>query len=122
MGGGNGSADTGLQRGLERRSTIAAVKYGLALVALLTGCSHAAWQLSAGQPPPPNSLQVHAGAGVATALSIGIIAGSVYELSRSGVLFGSDNSRPPDMAPDRRVSEQDCTKPIDYTLGNIRCK
>jgi hypothetical protein len=22
----------------------------------------------------------------------------------------------------RRVSEQDCTKPVDYSLGNIRCK
>jgi hypothetical protein len=27
-----------------------------------------------------------------------------------------------EMDPDRRVSEQDCTKPIDYSLGNIRCK
>ena len=26
------------------------------------------------------------------------------------------------MDPTRRVSEQDCTKPIDYSLGNIRCK
>jgi hypothetical protein len=28
----------------------------------------------------------------------------------------------PPLAPDRRVSEQDCTKPLDYSLGNIRCK
>jgi hypothetical protein len=27
-----------------------------------------------------------------------------------------------EMAPDRRVSEQDCTKPLDLTKGNIRCK
>ena len=27
-----------------------------------------------------------------------------------------------EMDPARRVSEQDCTKPIDYSLGNIRCK
>jgi hypothetical protein len=26
------------------------------------------------------------------------------------------------MAPDRKVSEQDCSKPIDPTLGNIKCK
>ena len=30
--------------------------------------------------------------------------------------------RPPDMAAERKVSEQDCTQPIDHTLGNIRCK
>ena len=89
---------------------------------MLGGCSNTAWQLSAGQPPPPNSLQVNAGAGIATALSIGIVAGGIYEMTRSGVLFGSDNSRPPDMAPDRKVSEQDCTKPLDFTRGNIRCK
>ena len=27
-----------------------------------------------------------------------------------------------EMDPGRRVNEQDCTKPIDYSLGNIRCK
>ncbi|MCD6044773.1 MAG: hypothetical protein K0R40_4376 [Burkholderiales bacterium] len=28
----------------------------------------------------------------------------------------------PQLAPERRVSEQDCTKPVDFTQGNIRCK
>lgn len=26
------------------------------------------------------------------------------------------------MAPDRKVSEQDCSKPLDLSLGNIKCK
>jgi hypothetical protein len=26
------------------------------------------------------------------------------------------------MDPNRRISEQDCSKPLDYSLGNIRCK
>jgi hypothetical protein len=29
---------------------------------------------------------------------------------------------PAPLAPDRKVSEQDCTKPVDTTLGNLRCK
>lgn len=29
---------------------------------------------------------------------------------------------PPEMAAERKVSEQDCTQPVDYSLGNIRCK
>jgi hypothetical protein len=28
----------------------------------------------------------------------------------------------PEMAPDRLISEQDCSKPIERTLGNLRCK
>ncbi len=28
----------------------------------------------------------------------------------------------PELAPDRRISEQDCSKPIDWSLGNLRCK
>jgi hypothetical protein len=28
----------------------------------------------------------------------------------------------PELAPDRKISEQDCTRPLDYSLGNIRCK
>jgi hypothetical protein len=39
-----------------------------------------------------------------------------------GLPYTSADRRPPEMAPDRRVSEQDCTKPLDLSLGNIRCK
>lgn len=28
----------------------------------------------------------------------------------------------PELAPDRRISEQDCTQPIDWSRGNLRCK
>ncbi len=28
----------------------------------------------------------------------------------------------PPLAPDRVISEQDCSKPIDFTAGNLRCK
>ena len=29
---------------------------------------------------------------------------------------------PPPLDPKREVSEQDCTKPLDLTKGNIKCK
>ena len=99
------------------------MKYAIPLVALLAGCSNTAWQLSAGQPPPVNSqVQIHAGSGLATAFGLTILAAGAYEMARTGVPFGGTSSRPPEMAPDRKVSEQDCSKPLDYTLGNIRCK
>ena len=28
----------------------------------------------------------------------------------------------PPLDPDRKVNEQDCTKPIDLTRGNLKCK
>jgi hypothetical protein len=58
-----------------------------------------------------------------------IFAGNAIEESRnpqpmpSLSTFSATNAPPPaPMAPERKVSEQDCTKPIDYTLGNIKCK
>src|SRR4051812_31162907 len=27
-----------------------------------------------------------------------------------------------ELDPERKISEQDCTRPVDYSLGNIRCK
>jgi len=97
------------------------VRYGIVLVALLAGCSNTAWQLSAGTPPPVNSqVQVHGGAGLATALGLTILAAGAYEFARSGVGFSSNAI--PEMAPDRKISEQDCSKPLDYSLGHIRGK
>jgi len=28
----------------------------------------------------------------------------------------------PELAPDRRINEQDCTKPVDFSSGNLRCR
>jgi hypothetical protein len=28
----------------------------------------------------------------------------------------------PPLASDRKVQEQDCTKPIDWSAGNVKCK
>jgi hypothetical protein len=98
------------------------VKGLIASLALLAGCSNTAWQLSAGTPHVHSNVQVHASGGLAAALGLAIIAGSAYEISRGGLSFANDTSRPPEMDPTRKVSEQDCSKPLDYSLGNIRCK
>jgi len=82
---------------------MAAVKALLLGVLLLAGCSsNTAWKVSVGDPNPGAQVQVH---------STGDLA----------YTYGAAQ-RAPEMAPDRRVSEQDCTKPIDYSLGNLRCK
>ncbi len=28
----------------------------------------------------------------------------------------------PELAPNRKISEQDCSKPVDLQAGNLRCK
>ena len=105
---------------------IAAVRAFLLGVLLLAGCSsNTAWQLSAGTPPSPasaGSVHVHTSSGFATAVGVTVLVLGAYELVQGGLPYTSPERRPPEMAPDRRVSEQDCTKPLDLSLGNIRCK
>ena len=69
------------------------------------------------------------GRGLAALLGLSILAAGVYEMERNSVRYlvnpfvtMSGNSPPPELAPDRRISEQDCTQPLDYSLGNIRCR
>ena len=60
-----------------------------------------------------------------------VIAALVAILTRPWVNAGSQTetmnsdymtSNPPPMDPDRKIAEQDCTKPIDMERGNLLCK
>ena len=94
----------------------------LALV-LLAGCSNTAWHASAGKPHANSQLHVDGAAALVAVIGLTVIAGGTYYDERQNPFTGlGEPRRPPEMAPDRKVSEQDCTKPLDYTLGNIRCK
>jgi hypothetical protein len=94
------------------------------LVLLLAGCSgHTHSSVSFGSASPHGAMHVHidsAGA-LAAAMGLAVIAYSVTETER-GTLSASNPRYVPEMDPSRRVSEQDCTKPLDWSLGNIRCK
>ena len=85
------------------------MKWAIALVALLCGCGHS-----------HTRVHVEGGRSFATLLGLSILGASVYEAERSG--FAGDAREVPELDPSRKVSEQDCTKPLDYSLGNIRCK
>jgi hypothetical protein len=61
------------------------------------------------------------------ALSLAIVGTSIYQasdfsMSPSPSVAYEPDRRPPPMAPDRKVNEVDCSQPIDWSLGNIRCK
>jgi len=103
------------------------VKCAVLLCALLSGCAaHTHTQVNVGAASPQSGVQVHieSGRGLATFLGLSILAAGIYDAERNAFVTVS-GTRPddaPPMAPDRKISEQDCTQPLDYTLGNIRCK
>jgi hypothetical protein len=99
-----------------------AMRAVLLSLALLAGCSsNTAWKASFGQPLPDANVQVSTGSDLAAAFGLVLIAGGLYAAyADEGDYWYS--RKPPEMAPDRRVSEQDCTRPLDLTKGNIRCK
>jgi len=68
-------------------------------------------------------VHVDSGGDLAALFGLAFLAAGVYEATHGGLDYaGGSVHRPPEMAPDRKISEQDCTKPLDYSLGNIRCK
>lgn len=73
------------------------------LCALLAGCSA--------------HVQIDGGRKLAAVVALSTLAAGIYSSE-----WGSPSREPPELDPTRRVSEQDCSKPIDFTLGNIRCK
>ena len=52
---------------------------------------------------------------------------STSQTTQTGHGGGSSREReelrnPPPLDPKREVTEQDCTKPVDLTKGNLKCK
>ncbi len=118
----------------------------LLLLALLAGCSHVSINASStassgvpsSTPPRPGTsfsssssgMRVNASGGAAAVIVAGVIlASAMHEPAQPGNFRSwSDFSDwfwgrpPPEMAGDRRVSEQDCSKPVDLSSGNLRCR
>jgi hypothetical protein len=90
----------------------------IVLLLLLAGCaSHS--HVHIGAAGASGSVSVHTDVAGALALLVGtaVIANNLYGT------HGETSSRyVPELDATRRVSEQDCSKPIDFTQGNIRCR
>ena len=100
------------------------MRWLVAAAALIAGCSahtHSSVTFVSVGAAGGIATHVEGGAGLAALLGIAVVASSVIDNERG--LYGAGTPRkPPEMDSARRVSEQDCTKPVDYSLGNIRCK
>lgn len=63
------------------------------------------------------TVHVHTSSDAAKAIGVGVVAAMIISAENE-----TEQNREPPLDPSRKVSEQDCTKPIDPTLGNLRCK
>ena len=103
----------------------------LLLAAVQTGCGHSVVAVSSGAPPsavtPPGTASIttnSTAAALGLVLTIGVIdyVNNPQPFPSPAALFSPSPSPAPELAPERRISEQDCSKPVDLTAGNLRCK
>jgi hypothetical protein len=101
------------------------MKWLVPLMVFIAGCSaghtHSSVTFVSVGAAGAVSTHIEGGAGLAAVLGIAVIASSVID-NEPGLYGAGTPRQPPEMDPARRVSEQDCTKPVDWSLGNIRCK
>lgn len=98
----------------------------LLAAAMLTACSHVQYTASNGAVVTNSSaatLTVTSGAAVAFLLTLGVVdyVNNPQPFPSPSALF-AQSPPAPELAANRRVSEQDCSKPVDMSLGNLRCK
>ena len=80
----------------------------------LIGCSHSAVVVTNANPVVRSSTVSASGA-----IAAGVIIGTAAIAASQE---GSGVQGVPEMAPERAVALQDCTKPVDFTAGNLRCR
>jgi hypothetical protein len=109
------------------------VKCLLSVLFLLAGCSTAEVRVNSGstaaRPQGALQAQFEGGRGLATLLGLTFLSAVMfdYESDRMGyrALMPLGAARPdaaPPLAPDRTISEQDCTRPIENFSGNLKCR
>jgi hypothetical protein len=101
--------------------------------ALAAGCSHVQYAASSG----PSAAAGTTAAGTAGLTVSTSSAVAIAFLLTLGVVDYVNNPRPfpsptallpantppvPEMATGRLISEQDCSRPVDLSLGNLRCR
>ena len=110
----------------------------LLTVAMIAGCAHAHTTVNAGAGTAAGTtvtgdvVSVHGHSHSLAALVIaGMFMAAAIDYSREPRSMPSFSSfadwfrgtpPPPEMAPGRRINQQDCTRPLDDAPGNLRCK
>ena len=79
------------------------------LTVFIAGCSHGQVQFGSSSA----GLRVQASGSTAAAL---------IDLGIAGAVIYRGTERTPELAPVRRVNEQDCTRPIEDISANLKCR
>jgi hypothetical protein len=107
------------------------MKAAILFLALLAGCSSTQVEVNSGTTTGASAGHVHVQAsdGLARAIVVMALIGAAVEYNREERPFPDPralipgNSEPvPPLAPGRTVNEQDCSKPVDWSAGNLRCR
>jgi hypothetical protein len=86
---------------------------------LLSGCGgHANVQANSSSVSAGGSVNIPGRSTMGTLFSIVFLGGVSYERER----VTQRSARVPDLDPSRRVIEQDCTKPIEDSSANLKCR
>lgn len=101
------------------------------LCVLLAGCSSTRVGVNSGTTTTTTAggAHVHASDGLARAIVVMALIGAAVEYNREehpfpdarALLPGNSPSVPP-LAPERTVTEQDCSRPVDLSSGNLKCR
>jgi len=113
----------------------------LLILAMAAGCSHTHTTINAsastsaptaGTTATGGSVSVHGHSHSLAALVVaGMFMAAAIDYSREPRPFPSFSSfadwfrgapPPPELSAGRRISEQDCTQPIDESAGNLKCR
>jgi hypothetical protein len=102
------------------------MRAAILLAALLTGCSNVQYAATNGVVATTSStatLTATSGAAIAFLLTLGVVdyVNNPQPLPSPSSLISSTPPAP-ELAASRLISEQDCSRPVDLTLGNLRCK
>jgi len=84
---------------------------------LIAGCSHGTTSGGTAISSSSAGLSVQAtGSSAAALIGLGIAGAVIYRSEASGT------ERAPELAPVRKVNEQDCTRPIEDLSANLKCR
>ena len=85
---------------------------------LASGCAHTHTSVNAGTGSTSvgGSVSVH---GHSNSLAALIFAGMFLA---AALTYREPPASPPELDAGRRINEQDCTRPVDFSAGNLRCK
>ena len=93
--------------------------FAVALALLLSGCGgHANVQANSSNGSAGGSVNFPGRSTVGTLLSIVFLGGVSYESERGA----PRSAQVPELDPSRRIVEQDCTKPIEDSSANLKCR